>query len=75
LNYQLPASLFDGRKTLRTASVFVTGTDLLLLTNYTGADPSVNGTTAATSGAGAYGFDFGSLALPRAVSFGVRLGL
>jgi hypothetical protein len=74
ISYQLPESVL-GLKGLRTASVFVTGTDLILLTNYTGADPSINGTTAGTSGVGAYGFDFGSLALPRTISFGVRLGL
>jgi hypothetical protein len=48
---------------------------LFLLTNYTGADPMVNGTTPATNGAGAFGFDYGSLSLPRSITCGVRIGL
>lgn len=75
IRYQLPARLLGSKKIIRTASVFATGTDLFLITNYTGADPGVNGTTPATGGAGAFGIDFGSLALPRAFTFGVQVGL
>lgn len=75
LAYTLPTEWLNSTKVIRSASVFVTGNDLFLLTNYTGADPMVNGTTPATGGAGAFGFDFGSLSLPRSVMFGVRLGL
>ena len=47
---QLPAA----RAALRPASsVFLTGTDLLLFTNYSGLDPIVNGNTAAVGGSGA----------------------
>lgn len=74
ISYDFPSSLL-GQKLLRNASVFITGTDLFLITNYTGADPSVNGTTPGTSGIGAYGIDFGSLALPQTLTFGVKLGL
>jgi hypothetical protein len=74
LSYQLPASLLSKTKALRSASVYVTGNDLFLLTNYTGADPNVNATSPATGGAGAGGVDFGSLAVPRSLSFGVRVG-
>ena len=75
ISYQLPTSILGKQKILRTASVFVTGTDLFLITNYTGADPGVNGTTPATGGAGAFGIDFGSLALPRTITVGLRVGL
>jgi TonB-linked SusC/RagA family outer membrane protein len=75
VRYQIPAKMLQSQKIIKTASLFVTGTDLFLFTNYTGADPGVNGTTPATGGAGAFGIDFGSLALPRAVTFGVRVGL
>jgi hypothetical protein len=68
LSYVLPQTL------LRSASVYVTGTDLFLITNYDGLDPVVNGNTAAVGGAGAVGFDFGNFPIPRGIDFGVRLG-
>lgn len=73
--YSLPASVLSKTKVIRTASLFITATDLFLITNYTGADPMVNGTTAATSGAGAFGFDYGTLSLPRTISTGIRISL
>jgi TonB-linked SusC/RagA family outer membrane protein len=75
LAYMLPSQLLTKVKPIRSASIFVTATDLFLITNYTGADPMVNGTTPATSGAGAFGFDFGSLSIPRSISAGIRIGL
>ena len=52
--------------------MYVTGTDLLLLTNYTGLDPVVNGNSAAVGGAGGAGIDFGNFPMPRAINFGIR---
>lgn len=75
LSYDLPATWLTRTKVFKQASVFVNGTDLFLLTNYTGADPNVNGTTATSGGVGAGGFDFGTLSLPRGMAFGVRVGL
>jgi TonB-linked SusC/RagA family outer membrane protein len=75
LAYSLPSALLGKTNVIKSASVFVTGTDLFLLTNYTGADPMVNGTTPATNGAGAFGFDYGSLSLPRSLTCGLRIGL
>jgi TonB-linked SusC/RagA family outer membrane protein len=69
LSYELPA------RYARSASVFVTGTDLFLITNYTGLDPIVNGNTAAVGGSGGTGIDFGNFPTPRTFAFGVRLGL
>jgi hypothetical protein len=73
--YVLPSKILSGQKVIKNASVFTTLTDLFMLTNYTGADPMVNGTNPATSGAGAFGFDFGSLSIPRSYTFGVKIGL
>jgi hypothetical protein len=73
VSYSLPKALLQQTKLFQAASVFVTGTDLFLLTNYKGADPNVNGTTATSLGVGAAGFDFGTLAVPRGISFGVRV--
>ena len=69
VSYQLPDFY------ARNASVFVTGTDLFLITNYTGLDPIVNGNTAAVGGSGGAGIDFGNFPTPRTFAFGVRLGL
>jgi hypothetical protein len=74
LNYTLPAALLGKQNVLKSASVFITGTDLFLMTNYTGADPSVNSTTLATGGAAGVGMDFGTLSMPRTFTGGVRLG-
>ncbi len=75
LSYSLPQSFLKRTKTFTNLSVFVAGTDLYMWTNYSGADPNVNGVTPSTGGAGAGGFDFGTLAAPRVVSFGLTVGL
>lgn len=67
--YDLPQRL------LNRASVFVTATDLVLITNYSGMDPIVNGNTAAVGGSGAAGIDFGNFPVPKGVNFGIRVGL
>jgi TonB-linked SusC/RagA family outer membrane protein len=69
LRYQLPNGLIG----TRSASVFVTGTDLYLLTNYSGLDPIVNGNTAAVGGSGGIGVDFGNFPMPRGFNFGIRM--
>jgi len=68
LSYALPEGRF------KRASVFITGTDLLLLTNYSGMDPIVNGNTAATGGSSAQGIDYGNFPIPRGFNFGLRMG-
>ena len=70
LLFSLPDRLFGSRN----ASVFVTGTDLYLLTNYSGLDPIVNGNTAAVGGSGAAGIDYGNFPIPRGLNVGVKLG-
>ena len=57
----------------KNASVFLTGSDLFLITNYTGLDPIVNGNSAAVGGSGGVGIDYGNFPVPRAFTFGVRL--
>ena len=75
LSYKLPAKLLSKQGFVKNASVFVTGTDLFLITNYSGMDPVVNGNTAAVGGSGAAGIDFGNFPMPRGVNFGVKIGL
>ena len=67
--YELPQSFVNR------ASVFVTATDLVLITNYSGMDPIVNGNTAAVGGSGAAGIDFGNFPVPKGINFGIRVGL
>jgi outer membrane receptor protein involved in Fe transport len=69
LRTSIPGRIFRASN----ASVFVTGTDLLLFTNYSGLDPIVNGNTAAVGGSGAQGVDFGNFPMPRGFAFGLTL--
>jgi TonB-linked SusC/RagA family outer membrane protein len=70
LSYRLPQRFMG----TRSASVYVTGTELFLLTNYSGMDPIVNGNTAATGGSGGIGIDWGNFPMPVGINFGVRVG-
>jgi len=72
LNYTFSQKMLGRSKTFKSLGVFVTGSDLILMTNYRGADPSTNGNTAGSSGVGGFGFDYGSLPTPVAVNFGVK---
>jgi hypothetical protein len=74
LSYQMPSEML--RKTfINSLSLRVTMTDVFLITNYTGADPAVNGTNASTGGTGGVGFDYGVLSTPRGLNLGMRIGL
>jgi TonB-linked SusC/RagA family outer membrane protein len=70
VRYELPGRFLGAH----TASVYLTGTDLFLITNYSGLDPIVNGNTAAVGGSGAVGIDFGNFPMPRGINFGVTVG-
>lgn len=70
LRYEIPGAWLKAR----TASVFVTGTDLFVFTNYSGLDPIVNGNSAAVGGSGGQGIDYGNFPIPRGVSFGLKVG-
>jgi hypothetical protein len=70
LSYSLPPRLLGARS----ASVYVNATELFLITNYSGVDPIVNSTTAATGGGGGIGFDQGNFPVPVGISVGVRIG-
>ncbi len=72
LSYSLPENLIKNLKVFKSLGLFVTGSDLVLMTNYRGADPSVNGNTAGSNGVGGMGFDYGSLPNPMALNFGLK---
>ncbi|NCU04412.1 MAG: TonB-dependent receptor [Chitinophagaceae bacterium] len=66
------SNLISKQKFIKTLSAFVTCNDLVLITNYSGADPAVNGNTAGSRGVGAMGFDYGNIAVPVSINFGIR---
>lgn len=72
LSYSLPANFINKLRVFKSLGLFVTGSDLVLLSNYRGADPSVNGNTAGSNGVGGMGFDYGSLPVPMALNFGLK---
>lgn len=69
--YNLP-STFVQKLGFESANVFVNGTDLFILTNYSGADPSVNGNNASTQGTGGFGIDWFSTSTPRGFAVGIK---
>jgi ferric enterobactin receptor len=73
LSYAFSKNLLKRQKVFTSASVFVTGTDLFIITNYTGADPSVNANTAFSRGYGGSGIDFGAISNPRGFNFGLKV--
>ncbi|KQC01478.1 SusC/RagA family TonB-linked outer membrane protein [Pedobacter sp. Hv1] len=75
IGYNLPQSIAAKTKFISSVGLYVTFTDLFLITNYTGVDPDVNGNTPATGGVGGYGIDYGSMGRPRGVNIGLRIKL
>ena len=55
------------------ASVFASGTDLFVITNYSGIDVVGNSNSASLGGTGGVGFDMMSIAAPRGFSFGLNV--
>ena len=72
LSYRLTANVVKKMR-IKSASIFVTATDLFMITNYSGADPSVSANNPSTGGIGGIGIDYGSVSTPRTLSAGVRL--
>ena len=59
---------------LENLGVFVTGTDLFILTNYSGADPTATNTNnASTGGIGGFGIDWFNPSTPRGFAAGITL--
>ncbi|MCS3794868.1 SusC/RagA family TonB-linked outer membrane protein [Niastella sp. OAS944] len=72
LSYILPEKVTHLIKYMKSLSLFVTGNDLIMITNYRGADPAVIANNPGSVGIGSYGFDYGSPATPLSLSFGLR---
>jgi TonB-linked SusC/RagA family outer membrane protein len=72
LNYNIPAKLLT-KTPLSQASVFVSGNDLFVITNYSGIDAVGNTVSAALGGVGGEGMDIWSLPSPRGYSVGISV--
>jgi TonB-linked SusC/RagA family outer membrane protein len=73
LSYALPASLLSSTKFIKGVELSVTGRNLVLLTNYTGADPETSAAGAGVRGGGSNGFDYGNVPATRGVDMAVRV--
>ncbi len=72
LTYNFGKNLLSKLRFLQNGLFFATGTDLFILTNYTGVDPAVNGNTPATGGVGSFAIDYGNTATPIGINFGLK---
>jgi len=75
LRYTFPQRMIQRMKFLKSFGLFITGNDLVLMTNYSGADPAVSSNTSGTRGVGGSGFDYGNVPAPVSVNFGFKIGL
>ncbi|QNH63376.1 SusC/RagA family TonB-linked outer membrane protein [Hymenobacter sediminicola] len=73
LSYNLPTSLLDRTHFLKGVELNVTGRNLVLLTNYSGADPETAAAGAGVRGGGSNGFDYGNVPATRGVDMGLRV--
>lgn len=73
LSYAFGKKMLDRARIFSAASLFVTGTDLFIITNYSGLDPASNGNTPATGGVGGFAIDLGTTPTPIGVNVGLRV--
>lgn len=73
LNYTFPAEMMSGVKWIKSLGLYATFNDLVLITNYRGADPSGNVNTSSNRGVGGFGFDYGNLPAPISMNFGLKV--
>ena len=72
-NYNIKKFMTEGiAKYTKTFSVFLTINDLILITNYKGADPAVGATSAGSRGVSAFGFDYANMGAPVSFNMGIR---
>ena len=72
LNYTLSKKFTP--KVLSNLNLFVTGRNLLLLTNYSGVDPEVGVSGAGVRGGGSAGLDYGGVPSRRGFDLGLKVG-
>ncbi|MEJ5994098.1 SusC/RagA family TonB-linked outer membrane protein [Pedobacter sp. Du54] len=75
VGYDLPQTVAAKTNFISSLGMYVTLTDVFLMTNYSGMDPDTNGNNPATGGSGGYGIDYGSMGRPLGVNIGLRIKL
>ena len=75
LSYMVPSKWLKNKTAnlLSAATVWVKGTDLATITNYSGIDVVCNANSASVGGTGGVGFDLWGLPSPRGFAFGFNL--
>jgi hypothetical protein len=75
LSYNLPKAWLGNGNTnlLKGVELSVTGRNLLLFTNYSGADPETSAAGSGVRGGGSNGFDYGSVPATRGVDMALRV--
>ncbi len=76
LGYQIPQKVIKSQKFISSASIFLTVTDVFIITNYSGMDPNVNVLNSSNvKGFGGAGIDYGAIPSPRTINVGLKIGL
>ena len=73
LSYRLPASLLEKTKYISNVDFTLTGTNLLLFTNYKGMDPETSAAGSGIAGSSSVGIDFNGVPSTSGVAFGINL--
>ncbi|MDR2563861.1 MAG: SusC/RagA family TonB-linked outer membrane protein [Prevotellaceae bacterium] len=73
LSYSLPKSLLDKSKFIKNCIFTITGTNLLLLTNYKGMDPESSAAGSGITGSSSVGIEYCTVPATAGMSFGVNL--
>lgn len=73
LGYSLPKSVLNKVKFMKGATLTATGTNLLLLTNYSGMDPETSAAGAGVIGSGSVGIDYAGV--PSTAGFALGLNV
>ena len=73
LSYRLPASLLEKTKFISNVDFTLTGTNLLLFTNYKGMDPETSAAGSGIAGSSSVGIDFNGVPSTSGIAFGINL--
>lgn len=73
LSYNLPTEVLNQTKFINNATFTLTGTNLLLFTNYKGMDPETSAAGSGIAGSSSVGIDFNGVPSTAGVAFGINL--
>jgi len=75
IGYDFPPALVKRIGVIQGLGAFITITDAVLITNYSGTDPESNLNNPGIGGIGGFGIDYGNVGKPIGFNFGIRLKL